>query len=150
MKYLNKNQLAFILDIKVEDARAMMCRAWEKDNDLPAKSFWNKKNKIIDDYPPAMDILMLSKVLNLPTLLQSADDIEKNYLTRAATKKWILCDFPEKEIRLQEEKGKRPTIQIPPALRSMLPQNTIEQIRTIWTERFSFPDENGMPTVTIK
>lgn len=151
MKYLNKKQLAFILDIKVEDARAMMCKAWEKDNRLPARAEWNEKNKIVDNYPVAMDILMLSKALNLPTLLQSADDIEKNYLTRAASKKWILCDFPEKEIRLQKEKGKKPTIQIPSALRSLLPQATIDQIKAIWIERYSYPDpETKLPTVTIK
>lgn len=159
MKTLNKKQLAYILDIKIEDARAKMCNAWEKSNgieklgqfkDIVNGADRNEKDKIIDKYPVLMPIEILAKELNLPHLQQMVDDIEKNYLTRQGSKRYILCDFPEKQIQAQRTAGKKPVLQIPPALRSMLPDETIAEIRRVWVERFSFKDKDGIPTVSIK
>ena len=96
MNFLNKNQLAFILDIKAKDARAKMCHAWAASKGIPNTAIRNKKEKIEDNYPDAMPIDLLAEHLNLPTLQSSVDDIQDNYLKRPASKKWILCDFPEK------------------------------------------------------
>jgi hypothetical protein len=38
MNHLNAQQLAFILDIKKEDARAKMCNAWEKSKGIPKET----------------------------------------------------------------------------------------------------------------
>lgn len=143
MKYLNSQQLAFILDIKKEDARAMMCNAWTRSEGMPKETAYKnvpkakrKKNKIEDPFPLAMPIDILAKELNLPTLQQACDDIENNYLARNATKKFILWDFPEKAIKKFEtdNKTKPYKLEIPPALRSMLPSLTqaviYEQLRT--------------------
>jgi len=145
MKYLNSQQLAFILDIKKEDARAMMCNAWTRSEGVPkvgqlkeVPKTSRKKNKIEDPFPIAMDISILSKELNLPALQASCDDIENNYLTRNATKKFILWDFPEKAIKKFEtdNKAKPYKLEIPPELKSMLPIETQTIIHKQWKERF--------------
>lgn len=137
MKYLNKRQLAFILDIKVGDARAMMCQAYQPErNGVEVKGAeWSESGKNVEDnYPEAMPIELLSKKLNLPHLQTAADDIENNYLSRPASKKYILCDYPETLIRKAEEAGKQFPIpaDIPPALRSMLPEASKKQIYDYW------------------
>lgn len=136
MKYLNAQQLAFILDMNKEDARARMCNAWCKSQGIENKSYWNEKDKIIDPYPVAMPIEILSKELNLPTLQQAVDDIVN--LVRPAAKKWILCDYPEKKIKAAEKAGKKMPIpvKLPPALLSMLPTDTVEVIKSEWVKRY--------------
>lgn len=112
MKELNKKQLAYLLDIKIEDARAKMCAAWEKEHNIQrfadnskvvangelSGAVRNSKNKIEDKYPDKMSIDLLSRNLNLPDLQFIANDVENNYLSRAATKKFILDEYPRKEI----------------------------------------------------
>ena len=136
MKYLNSQQLAFILDIKKEDARAKMCVAWASAHNEENKAARNIKGKIEDPYPIAMPIEMLSQQLNLPTLQQMVDDITNNYLTRPASRKWILCDYPEKQLLKVATIGEDKPVSIPPALKSMLPKETKEKIVAEWNERF--------------
>ncbi len=136
MTFLNSQQLAFILDIKKEDARAKMCHAWCTDKGIQNRAKRNAKNKIIDDYPGAMPVEMLARMLNLPTLQNSVDDIINNYLSRPATKKYILCDYPEKMVLKAQEDGKRPKLAIPPGLRSMLPTAIVTQIFDYWQTHY--------------
>jgi hypothetical protein len=139
MKYLNAQQLAFILDIKKEDARFKMVNAWCKAKNVTnfiARTHNGKLDKDTDKYPEAMPIDILSVELNLPTLQNSVDDICNNYLTRPATKKYILCDLPEKIILKATEDGHKPKMAIPPALRSMLPPKQIEFIFQEWEKRY--------------
>jgi hypothetical protein len=138
MTSLNSQQLAFILDIKKEDARAKMCVAWCKAKGIPnkaerdTKSDGTRTGKVKDPYPAGMPIDLLAEHLNLPTLQQSVDDITTNFLTRPGSKKWILCDLPEKLKLKAQEEGKPVKFAIPPALRSMLPDDQIEFIRNQW------------------
>ena len=136
MTTLTKQQLAFILDIKAEEARAKMCHAYCKFKGIENKAWINDKNKVVDSYPVDMAISILSKHLNLPTLQQSVDDINKNYLIRPATKKWILCDWPEKRIEALRKLGKPLKVSIPTALKSMLPDKTIQTIKSEWQIRY--------------
>lgn len=139
MKFLNAQQLAFILDIKKEDARAKMCHAWCSAKGIQNQAFRLKDSqRIIDDYPQAMEVVMLAEKLNLPSLQEAVNDITENYLTRPASKKWILCDYPEKQIKKLEDSGKMPPykVQIPPALKSMLPPSQQERIKEEWKTRF--------------
>lgn len=137
MKFLNAQQLAFILDIKKEDARAKMCHAWCSAKKINNTAF-RQGTKIIDDYPQAMEVSMLSAELNLPTLQDAVNDITENYLNRPASKKWILCDYPEKQIKKLEDAGKTAPfkVSIPPALKSMLPSSQQEKIKNEWQTRF--------------
>lgn len=136
MNELDAQQLGFILDIKKEDARAKMCVAWANSRGEQNKATWNRTGTKVDDpYPKTMPISLLAKELNLPTLQQSVDDIVNNYLMRPTTKKWILCDYPENEIRKSKEAGRRKAPKIPPALRSMLPKETQETILNEWRVR---------------
>lgn len=145
MKYLNSQQLAFILDIKKADARLMMCNAWTRSKGIEKEDFQGtaikgvtrKKTKIEDSYPNAMPIEMLSVELNLPNLQQVCDDIENNYLVRSATKRYILWDYPEKEIAKfeREVKPKPWHLNIPPALNSMLKESDREIILKHWKEK---------------
>jgi hypothetical protein len=150
MNHLNKNQLAFILDIKAEDARAKMCHAWCTHEGIENKAFRNEKEKIEDDYPEAMPIEILASQLNLPTLQQSVDDIVNNYLNRPASKKWILCDYPEKEIEKGTKAGK-PLIKlnIPKALRSMVKQDVQKEIKKEWHSRYHKEDSEGRVLITV-
>ena len=136
MKFLNAQQLAFILDIKKEDARAKMCVAWSNSIGEINKAEWNEKGKIIDPYPLAMPVDLLARELNLPTLQDSVDDIVNNYLTRPASKKWILCDYPEKQVAKTDATGQVKKLAIPPALKSMLPKEVKEKIHEEWKIRF--------------
>lgn len=159
MTFLNSQQLAFILDIKKEDARAKMCNAWEKESRIPMdkdeegpklRGPKRKKNKIEDEYPQAMSITILSKHLNLPELQTVVDDIVHNYLTRKATKKYILYDYVEKKINAARDDGKQfpITIDLPPALKSMLPPDTIKEIHNSWVG--TFKDAQHKPIVCVK
>lgn len=152
MKFLNAQQLAFILSISVQEAREKMVFAHCKSKgiDPPAKRskedfeepktpLEKKKQReymIYSEYPLAMTIELVSEQLNIPTLQQSVDDIEKNYLNRPATKKWILCDLPEKQIKKCTEDGKPQKISIPAALKSMLPREVKDAITQEWQKRF--------------
>lgn len=148
---LNKSQLAFILDIKTEDARAKMCVAYCAEEGIENKASWNEQTgKVEDTYPDGMPIKILSKHLNLPTLQQSVDDIKDNYLNRPATKKWILCDFPEKEIEKGTKSGKAIIkLNIPKALRSLINQSVQKEIKKQWHERYYKEDDNGRVLITV-
>jgi hypothetical protein len=157
MRYLNSQQLAFILDIKKADARLMMCNAWTRSKGIEKEDFQGtaikgvtrKKTKIEDSYPNAMPIEMLSAELNLPNLQQVCDDIENNYLVRSATKRYILRDYPEKLILKTETEGKQfpVKISIPPALKSMLPVKDQQTILNYWKE---FKCANNDPRFIIE
>lgn len=151
MNFLNKSQLAFILDIKAEDARAKMCVAWCAEKRIENKAYYHlKTEKLIDDYPDAMPIEILSRHLNLPTLQDSVNDIKENYLKRPATKKWILCDYPEKEIEKGTKAGK-PVIKlnIPKALRLLISQPVQKEIKKQWHERYYKEDSEGRVLITV-
>jgi hypothetical protein len=147
MNSLNAQQLAFILDIKKEDARARMCNAWCKAHGIEktgfkktqiAKTDRTKGKKVVDPYPHDMSIGMLAEQLNLPTLQSMVDDIRDNYLNRPATRRYILQLYPEKKILSGEADGKTYPIPVdlPPALKSMLPTETIKTIYNAWINGF--------------
>lgn len=91
---------------------------------MKIKQKTNHKGKIIDPYPVTIDISILSEQLNLPTLEAMVRDIEENFLTRPAAKKWILCDYPEKKLKAAKEAGKPNVVPMPAGLRSLLPTKT--------------------------
>lgn len=151
MNFLNKSQLAFILDIKAEDARAKMCVAWCNEKQIENKAYYHPETeKLIDDYPDAMPIEILSKHLNLPTLQESVNDIKDNYLVRPATKKWILCDYPEKEIEKGTKAGRAIIkLNIPKALRLLISQPVQKEIKRQWHERYYKEDSEGRVLITV-
>lgn len=145
MKELDAQQLAFILDIKKGDARAKMCVAWANHRGEDNKATWNHTGTKVDDpYPKTMPIELLAKELNLPTLQRSVDDIVNNYLVRPATRKWILCDYPEQQIRKHEEAGTPKPVRIPPALRSMLRPEIMQEILKEWQDRHNISVYTGL------
>lgn len=137
MKFINSQQLAFVLDIAKQDARAKMCVAWAKSKGIENAAYYDEETgKLKDDYPQAMEIEMLARELNLPTLQEMVDDITNNYLTRPATRKWILCDYPEKQIKKCEDSGKPHRVNLPPALKSMLNTTDVDRIKSEWKNRY--------------
>jgi len=159
MTELNSQQLAFILDIKKEDARAKMCNAWEKAKGIAKDSDkmkfekvhgakWSDKGRIEDQYPATMPIEILAIELNMPSLQIMVDDIVLNYLNRPASKKYILVDFPEKLIKKTEDAGEKfpVRIDIPPALRSMLPEHVKAKIYDYWS---GFKTANYQPRFNV-
>lgn len=139
MEFLNKKQLAFILDIKPEEARGKMCVAWCRENQIRNEAR-TSRNKVIDSYPEAMPISLLAKGLNLPTLQAMVDDIVDNYLVRKTTRKYILYDLPEKKLEACFAAGRnKKSIKIPPALKSMLPSKALEEIKEVWNSKHGIP-----------
>lgn len=152
MKFLNSQQLAFILDIKDSDAREKMVLAHCKSKDIdPPKrrkrsdfeepKTAQEKKKLREylaysEYPIALSVDLLAEKLNLPTLQFMVDDIQANYLKRPAVKKWILCDYPEKQLEKVQMSGQIKSISIPPALKSLLPKETKDAIHSEWKIRF--------------
>lgn len=145
---LNYKQLAFILDVKairaLEHILLAFCKESGKQLPTPAETaneylfnFDEKGKKTTrTTWPDSMEVEKLEKHLGIS--LQSAiDDIRENYLNRAATKRWILCDFPEKKIKLSQEQGKKfCTLQIPPPLKSLISPTVAAQIGKEWESRF--------------
>jgi hypothetical protein len=136
MKYINSKQLAYILDIKKEDARAKMCVAWSNSNGITNTAERDKKGKIIDSFPLAMETEMLAKELNIPNLMQAIEDIRENYMKRPAYRKYILCDYPEKQIKKCEESGKPLRITFPAGLRALLSDSDVNAIKGEWRDRY--------------
>jgi hypothetical protein len=134
--FLNKSQLAWLLEIPAEDARAKMCVAWCKARGLQNKATRTPTGKIEDDYPDAMSVEMLSECLGIPDLQGMITDIEVNYLIRPAAKKYILCDYPEKMIRRMEDSGTRKRLSIPKALRTLVDESTRKNILKEWSIRY--------------
>jgi len=133
---LNKRQLAFILSEKVEDTRAMMCSAWATMTEVKNTAYWNKQNKVVDKFPEFMDVPLLAAGLNMPGLQQAINDIHNNYLKRAATRKWILCDIPEKQIEKNTKTGRSKKPQIPVALRSLISDKVRVEVASYWQEKY--------------
>ncbi|HMG89613.1 MAG TPA: hypothetical protein VK589_06125 [Chryseolinea sp.] len=145
---LSYKQLAFVLDIKsiraLEHILAAHCKATGQEPPAPAETtneylfnFNDKGEKTTrTTWPDAVEVAELEKHLGIS--LQSAiDDIRENYLNRSATKKWILCDFPQNKIKLAAEQGKKNcTLQIPPALKSLISPAVAAQIGQEWKKRF--------------
>lgn len=135
MKKLTYKQLAFVLNIEpIEAARKIIfvyCKT--RGESAPLKS-----NLIRDYYfkdspwPKEMDIESLSKHLNLPDLQMAVDDIQNNYLTRQASKKWILCDCPEKELKTKLVNQ----VKLPPVLASLLKDEDVNFIESEWNKRY--------------
>lgn len=129
---LTYKQLAFILDIKpieaLEKMIAVHCKVKNCSTPRPADKV---KVYINEGYPQEMDCGLLAVHLGIPSLQQSVEDIKNNFLKRPATKKWILCDYPEKQLQTKPAHK----VKVPPVLASMLSQKDVEFIREQWRVR---------------
>lgn len=142
---INYKQLAFILDIEpIEAARKIIychCKAFGLG--VPAKY-----NLIRDYYfkgsewPTELPVETLSKHLNLPDLQLAVVDIRENYLKRQASKKWILMDYPEKELKTKL----KDKIKVPPVLASLLKAEDVQFIESEWKRRFGITTGELDPT----
>jgi len=132
---LSYKQLAFILDIEpIEAARKIIfvhCRTHglgvPRTSHL-IRDYYFKGS----DWPMEMDVEVLSKHLNLPDLQMAIDDIREKYLTRQGTKKYILCDYPEKELKLKLKEQ----VRMPSVLASLLKPSDVEFIQNEWFKRY--------------
>lgn len=128
-------QLAFLLDIEAVHALEKIIFAYCQENEkrLPPPKVISAKSPnpytVSDykkmDYPCEIDLLILQKHTGLQ-LSAAIMDIQENYLKRSASKKWILCDFPEKQMITK----RKDQIKIPSALASLLHPTVIETIKT--------------------
>lgn len=135
MKILTYKQLAFILDIEpIEAVRKIIyvhCKA--KGLEVPLKYNHIKDYYFKDSlWPMEFDVSLLSEHLNLPELQRAIDDIRENYMKKNATRKYILLDFPEKEMRLKL----KDKIRVPSVLASLLKPEDVEFIESEWSRRY--------------
>lgn len=143
---LNYKELAFILDIKpieaLEKILYVHCKVTGKA--VPAACdtvkeylFEKSKNKSFrNNLPESLDVGLLALHLNIPSLQNAVEDIQKNYLNRPATKKYILCDYPEKQIKKCTDADKPIRIPFPSALESLMTIEIVEMIKEEWRKRF--------------
>lgn len=131
---LNYKQLAFILDIDAIDAlkKIIFVHCKLKNIDIP------KSSNLIRDYinkdsswPSEMELCQLAEHGNLPQLPFAVAQF-KNYLTNQGTKKYILFDYPEKELKTKLKSK----IKIPPALASLLKEEDVNFIKSEWSKRY--------------
>lgn len=132
---LTYKQLAFILDIEsIEAVRKIIfihCKV--KGIEAPLKSGYIKDYYWEDSpWPMELGIELLAQHLNLPELQRAVDDIRENYMKRPPTKKYILCDYPEKELKLKL----KDKVKIPPVLASLLKPEDVELIENEWAKRY--------------
>lgn len=134
---LNYKQLAFILDIKpveaLEKIIAVHCKV--SGRALP-RSCDTVKEYLKNNLPEVLDIGLLAVHLNIPWLQQAVEDIQNNYLIRPTTKKYILCDYPEKQLKSCSDNNEPLRIPFPKALESLLPTSISDKIREEWRTRF--------------
>lgn len=135
MKVINYKQLAFVLNIEPIEAVRKIIFVHCKLKGLPVPPCYH----IIKDYlgkdspyPSEFDIDLLAEHLNVPDLRYALDDIQENYMKRQGTKKYILCDFPERELRTKLKSA----VRIPPVLVSILKPEDVEMIQTEWNKRY--------------
>lgn len=135
MKTLTYKQLAFILDIEpIEAVRKIIfvhCKV--KGVEVPKKFNQIKEYYFKDSpWPMELEIDLLATYLNLPDLQRAVDDIHDNYMKRSPTRKYILLDYPEKEIRNKP----RDKIRVPTVLASLLKPEDVDFITSEWSRRY--------------
>lgn len=139
---IDYKQLAFILDIKPVEAleKIIYVNCKIKGTMTPrscdtVKEYLfdkQKKNSVRNHWPESLEVDLLAEHLNLPTLQQSIDDIKNNYLARPGTKRWILCDYPEKELKIKLKEK----VRIPAVPQTMLKPEDVETMQTEWNKRY--------------
>lgn len=146
MKTITYKQLAFILDIKPVEAleKIIIANCHVKNIEQPVKGY-----RVSDylykgsDIPAEYDVRLLAEHLNLPDLESAMIDIRENYLKRQGTKRYILCDYPEKELKTKLKAD----IKIPSVLASLLKPEDVETIQSEWFKRYGITTgtliENG-------
>lgn len=135
MKHINYKQLAFVLDIEpIEAVRKIIFVHCKVNNEKTPTLMHTVRDYInkFSPYPAEFDIDLLAHHLNIPGLRYAISDIHENYMKRQGTKKYILCDFPEKELKTKL----REHIKIPSVLASILKPEDVELIKTEWNERY--------------
>lgn len=132
---INYKQLAFLLDIEAVEALEKIIFAYCAENKKPIPAQPPKPYKVTDykrmNYPQEISLAVLEKHSKL-ILSPAIRDIQENYLVRPGSKKWILCDFPEKELKTKPKNK----IKIPSGLKSLLPEQIIQEIQSEWHKRY--------------
>lgn len=145
MTTLTANQLAFILKCTVDDARRMIARAYEKENNSFVSTGREEKGKLNyneDDYRHPVKIEILSKHLGMPYLQKAVDDISLNYLNRPQTRGYIYNlpnDIIQKRLAEYDNRDLIPMYKpdIPKVLKSFFSDEMISKIYEAWRERYS-------------
>jgi hypothetical protein len=127
MKTITSKQLAYILSISHKDSMKIMLRAKRKNGEVAKETDWEFVSEVV------ADIEIVSKETNAD-IEMAVNDIRENSLKRPAFRKWILYDYVSEKL-----KGKTPPkkISLPPALKSLLPEEAVSYIRDFWNEKFS-------------
>jgi hypothetical protein len=127
MKKINAPQLAFLLGIPKVDAnkKIFIALGGDKEKDFDRKETYS------------MDIKNLSKNLGVD-LEFYIKDINKNFLKNQATGSFILS-YPAKKLKPSKKTGLLPkSVAIPTILKSFFSNETIEEIKKKWYEKYAF------------
>lgn len=147
MKTITSKQLAYIMSTNPsssmthKNAMKIMLRAKRKNGEVAKESDYEFLEEVV------ADISIVSKETGIDLEL-AVKDIRENSLKRPAFRKWILYDYVSEKL-----KGDKPPkrVSLPPALKSLLPEETLKEIRDYWNEKFaSFKNPNWNDDVTIK
>lgn len=128
---ITDSQLAFVLQIKVKDARKMMEYCYSKTHDEVSEKPWEEwKN----ERGACIEVQNIEKVKNID-LTGALTDIKYNYLKRNQSRMWIL-DYPLKKWKMNDYGMYPKTISIPNPLASLMDDEVKKEVVSIWTKRF--------------
>lgn len=119
-------EVAYFLDIKQEEAIKKIIRITEK-NPVIAKAHLNMTKKITVD-SDEFDVEYGT------SLTFAANDLVNNCLKRSAFKKFLMHDWPLKQLNTESPKKK---IQLPVPFRRLIKPQDKEEIKRYWEQNFS-------------
>lgn len=121
---IQPQQLAFLLGIKKNAAKRMLCSIKNIENP-----------KLYTDYEVRISVEEFEKRKNIP-IKMAIEDLYNNALTRPAFKKYLI-EYPLDKLK-PNSKGEYPkTVRLPYILKSMLSIETLEQLSKIWHDKYS-------------
>lgn len=125
---IDSRQLAFVLGITKKDATIKILRALRLDGQ-------NYKEIDYEFHPNiSADVKIVEKHEKID-LEFAINDIRENALKRPGFRKYLLYDYPNKKIESHKTIPK--TLSLPPALRSLLSEETLKEIKDYWIDHFS-------------
>lgn len=127
MKLINAKQVALLLDIPLTNAA---CKIYHAKGEEPK---YNDKGKFVEPNPN-IKVDLLSKKLGIDFEFYLAE-IKENYLKRSATRGWIM-NYPLTKLKPGKDGSLPKVVKPPAALVSLLSQEDVQLIVSMWTERY--------------
>ena len=125
MESISAKQLAFLMNISQKDANKKICIAQYSDY---AKA--KIESEMNDNCHIEIDLF--EKKTGIP-IRMAVEDVRLRALQRKSYSKFLLRDYPEQQLSVERPKK---VIRLPEGLRTLLNQETLEEIRKYWNDHY--------------